>query len=88
MPIFHYEITQKGTIDISQKALDAVDDEFREILYNLNTDLEIAEHLVFNLVVNQAELSMLDGFLDLSNNEAVLKEDQEAVIEVSVVPIL
>jgi len=41
-----------GKIEIDQRILDAVDDDWRSQLYSLNTEQEIAEHIARNFVIN------------------------------------
>ena len=39
-------------------------------MYDLTTPQEIAEHIAFNIIVNDANLSQLDGFANLPDNFA------------------
>ena len=54
-----------GKIELDQRILDAVNDDWREHLYDLRTDQEVAEHIAFNFVVNHIDtVQQLDGWAD------------------------
>jgi hypothetical protein len=59
-------------IELDDKVINVVNDEWRNVLYDLYTPEEIAEHIVYNMVVNHANLSQLDGWADQSNDNAKL----------------
>ena len=61
-------------ITIDQSVIDAVDDNWRLHLYNLNTPEEIAEHIGFNMLENHLRLSQLDGWADMSDSMARVVE--------------
>jgi hypothetical protein len=61
-------------IELDQKVIDVVTDEWRSVFYPLYTPEDIAEHIAYNLFVNNARLTMLDGWADLSDNMAVIIE--------------
>lgn len=63
---FKVTATIEAEVILSQKVFDNVDDEFREMIYDLTTDEEIAEHVCYNLV-RGAHLSGLDGFANLED---------------------
>lgn len=64
----HFE----GKISINDEVMNAVDnDEWREMFYgSLTTPDEIAEHIAYNIIVNDAGLSMLDGFANFPDEYA------------------
>lgn len=65
------EIYFSGVIELDDVVIDAVDDEWRSNFYShLETPTDIAEHIAFNIIVNDAELSDLDGFADQPNDFA------------------
>ena len=69
--------TTECEITLDEEVIDVVDDGWREMLYDLNTPEEIAEHIAFNIVVNNAGLSRLDGWANLKDNMArVTSEDR------------
>ena len=68
-------ISFDGYIEIDNDVIDSVDDEWREMFYDLTTPQEIAEHIAFNLIVNNATLSMLDGFANFTDDYANICED-------------
>jgi hypothetical protein len=63
------EFIDNGIIAIDQKVIDAVDDEFHDqISDRINTPEEIASFIGYNVFVNNADLSSIDGFANLDNN--------------------
>lgn len=54
-----------GRIELDQRILDAVDDDWRANLYKLYTDQDIAEHIAYNFVANDTKrVQELDGWAD------------------------
>ena len=73
---FEIEITGTVEMELDDRVIDVVNDEWRSYLYNLRTPEEIAEHIAFNLVANSGRLSMLDGWADQPDQNArILSED-------------
>jgi len=62
----------EGDIELDDIVINSVDDSWRRTFYDFSTPQQIAEHIAFNMVVNDLELSDIDGFADLSNNMAKL----------------
>jgi hypothetical protein len=55
----------KGQIELDQRILDAVDDDFRKHLYKLMDDQEVAGHIAYNFIVNNVDrVQLLDGWAD------------------------
>ena len=71
---FEIIIWGRTVIELDDRVIDAVDDEWREHLYNLNTPEDIAEHIAYNLVINNARLTMLDGWADQDDSYAKVLE--------------
>jgi hypothetical protein len=79
-----YQITKKwkgdygetiyfdGKIEIDDVVIDAVDDSWRKLFYDFTRPQQIAEHIAFNMIVNDLTLSRIDGFANLSNDLANL----------------
>lgn len=65
---FELEMSLMMAIEVDDDVIDRVDDEWRSQLYSLHTPEQIAEHLAYNIVVNQATLSWLDGWADLDDD--------------------
>lgn len=78
-----FEVHFEGTavIELDEHVIDVVDDEWRLHLYDLNTPQEIAEHIGYNLVINQARLSHLDGWADQPNENAKIIESPDWEID-------
>jgi len=57
-------------IELDQTVIDVVDDDWRASLYPLYTPADIAEHIAYNLIVNNARLTELDGWANLSDDMA------------------
>ena len=62
------EITFDGIIEIDDVVIKSVDENWRSFFYNLTTPQEIAEHIAYNIIVNNATLSRLDGFADMKDD--------------------
>ena len=62
-------------IELDDNVIDVVDDEWRSQLYDLHTPEDIAEHIAFNLVINNGKLSSLDGWADQPDDNAKLIDD-------------
>lgn len=54
-------------IELDPKVIAQVDDDFRENYYNLKKPEDIAQHIAYNILFNNAELSQLDGFANLKD---------------------
>lgn len=63
-------ISFNGYIEIHDDVINSIDDEWIEMFYDLKTPQEIAEHIAFNIIVNDAGLSMLDGFANFTDDYA------------------
>lgn len=72
---FHIEWIVDCEIVLDEEVINRVDDEWRNVLYNLRTPTEIAEHIAYNLVMNNARLSQLDGWADMKDTQAKLISD-------------
>ncbi len=65
-------ISWEGDIELDSAVIDAVNDSWRKTFYDFNTPQQIAEHIAFNMLVNNLDLSDIDGFANLSNDMAKL----------------
>jgi len=74
---FRVEFSGDAIIEIDDAVIDAVDDEWRAVFYDLYTPEDIAEHIAYNLIVNHARLSMLDGWADKDDSLARLVEEPD-----------
>lgn len=75
----------KGTLWLHEKAIETVDDEWRSMFYDLHTPEDIAEHIIYNKLINGIGLSKLDGWADMPDQYAIimhsiLNEDVEIVV--------
>lgn len=59
-----------GVIELDDQVIDVVDDEWRANLYDLRTPEQIAEHIAFNMIINNRGLSQLDGWADQPDSNA------------------
>ena len=57
-------------IELHDDVLNAVNDDWRKNFYNLTDSKQIAEHIAYNMVINDAKLSQLDGWADQPNDNA------------------
>ena len=67
---YGFDVIDTAVIELDQAVIDAVNDDWRDQLYDLNTPEEIAEHIAYNLFVNNVGLSQLDGWADQPNENA------------------
>ena len=74
--IFGVEITIVATVELDDAVIDDVDDEWRSVFYNLHTPEQVARHIAYNLVCNDARLSMLDGWADQPDSNAALLSEE------------
>lgn len=72
---FDIEISGTCTLELDEKVIDAVDDDWRAHIYKLVTPEEIAQHIAYNFVVNGARLSQLDGWADQPDERARLTDE-------------
>lgn len=71
----HYEedIYFDGTIELDDEVVLAVNDDWRETFYpSITTPQKVAEHIAFNMIVNDLKLSGIDGFANLPDEMAIL----------------
>jgi hypothetical protein len=74
----NYDDLDTVIIELDQKVIDVVDNEWRSMFYPLFTPEDIAEHIAYNLVVNKAKLTYLDGWANLSDDMAkIIKYSEE-----------
>ncbi len=69
---YEEDIHFDGTIELDEKVILAVDDEWRKTFYPITTPQKIAEHIAYNMIVNDLKLSSMDGFANLSDEMARL----------------
>lgn len=67
-----FHVAVSCIIEIDSDVIRSVDKEWRSRFYDLSTPEEVAQHLAFNLLVNCAHLSQLDGFADKSDGAVSL----------------
>ena len=69
------DIHFEGSIELDDKVIANVDDSWRKLFYDFHTPQQIAEHIAFNMIVNDLTLSRIDGFANLSDDLANLVRD-------------
>ena len=77
--------TVECEIELDDEVIDRVDDEWRKHLYNLHGAAEIAEHIAYNIVMNNNGLSRLDGWADMEDSKA--KVTSENIFDFEAQPI-
>jgi len=75
-----FEVTAE--IELDEKVISVVDDEWRSMLYPLHSEKDIAEHIAYNFVRNRASLSRLDGWADQPDSNANLISEEWELEEV------
>ena len=74
---FKISFSGEAVIEIDDSVLKTVDDNWKNIFYNLRNDKEVAEHVGYNLVINGGSLSDLDGFADQEDDNVKIIEDPD-----------
>lgn len=70
---YEEDIHFEGSIELDDKVISSVDDDWRNTFYpSITTPQKIAEHIAFNMIVNDLKLSGIDGFANLSDEMARL----------------
>jgi|GEM_PF-3337337 len=66
-----------AVIELDEAVIEAVDDEWRAVFYDLRTPEAVAKHIGYNLIVNRLVLSQLDGWADQpdANARAISRPD-------------
>jgi hypothetical protein len=67
---FRVIVEAEFEIEVADPVIDAVDDEWREQLYDLDGVEEIVGHVALNMAVNNAKLSELEGWADQPDDNA------------------
>lgn len=80
---FNLQLECSATIELDDVVIDAVDDEWRSVFYQLQTPEQIAEHIGYNLIVNNARLAIMDGFADLDDDDARVVSGPDWTIDAS-----
>ena len=71
-------------VEIDDEVIAAVDDDWRKHLYPLHTPEEITQHVAFNLLVNGARLTQLDGWADKDDSMATVLRNSVNVVATEV----
>ena len=74
---FKLQFFGEATIELDDAVIEAVDDEWREQLYDLETPEEIAEMVGRCMVCNRWSLSSLDGWADQPDSNARIVSDAD-----------
>ena len=75
---FYIQFVVSANLILDDQVIDAVDDDWRDQLYNLHTPEQIASHIAYNMLANRAELSGMDGWADQpSKNAEIVCPDWE-----------
>lgn len=75
--IFEIEIQATAIIELDDRVIDVVDDEWRSQLYDLFTPEDIAKHIAYNLLINKWGLSTLDGWADQPDENAKVIDEPD-----------
>lgn len=70
---YEEEIHFEGSIELDDEVIQAVDDDWRKTFYpSITTPQKVAEHIAYNMIVNDLKLSGIDGFANLLDEMATL----------------
>lgn len=59
-------------IELDEQVISVVDDDWRNVFYDFYDDIDIVEHIAYNMLRNDASLSEIDGWGDQPNSNATL----------------
>jgi hypothetical protein len=68
----YFRVTFDKTVDLEldDAVISVVDTEWRTQLYDLKTPEQIAEHIAYNLLINNLKLSQQEGWADQPDSNA------------------
>lgn len=69
---FRITVTQTAILELDQRVIDAVDDEWRNTFYHLEDATDIARMIGRCMLLYGSKLSHLDGWADLPDEYAEL----------------
>lgn len=78
---FHISLNGEAVIELDDAVITAVTDKWRGKFYNLHSSEDIAVHIGYNIFINGATLSLLDGFGDQPNSNVRVVEQIDWSVE-------
>lgn len=73
---FTVELVGEITIELDDKVIEAgASNEFKEVMGYTMKPVEVARHLAYQMMINNARLENLDGFADQPNENAKILKD-------------
>lgn len=79
---FRIKVIGEAILEIDESVIKTVDQDWRDNWYPYDTPEEIAEHIGYNMLVNNFTLSQIDGFADLFDSSVTLSNiDWETSVE-------
>lgn len=69
---YEEDIHFEGTLELDDAVIANVNDNWHEFFYDFTELQQIANHIAFNMIVNDLTLSRINGFANLSDDMAVL----------------
>jgi hypothetical protein len=78
---FKVEFRGSISIELDERVINAVNEEWRSSFYDLNTPEDIAAHIAYNMAFNRLPLSHLDGWADMPDSKANIGSSMEIDIE-------
>ncbi len=68
----YFTVRFHGDVEVrlDDAVIDAVTEEWRGKFYDLHSPEDIAQHIAYNYIANNARLSQLDGWADQPNSNA------------------
>ena len=61
-------------IELDEEVISFVDDEWRSVFYPLHDEEDIAEHIAYNMVKNDLDISQIEGWLMPKDKAKLLSE--------------
>jgi hypothetical protein len=70
MKKYFITMTVEAEIEVDESLFDVVDEDWKKCFYDFEEDIDVAEHIGYNMVANRYSLSDLDGFADQPDSKA------------------
>lgn len=80
--VFEFRFYTEGKVELDDQVIDAVDDNFRKHIYDLETVEDVVEMIVRNMIKG-ADLSQLDGWANQPNKNAKIIHEEWELDEIN-----
>jgi hypothetical protein len=78
---FRVDFVGSVEIELEDAVIDAVNDDWRKVFYDIHTPEDIAGMIAYNIAINRAKLSHLDGWADQPDSNVKVISSPEFEID-------